>query len=287
MLGKKVGRRQAHSRWGDAIMFLFLALVGAFMILPFVYAVVQSLKPMEELLIFPPKFFVRNPTIENFTDLFMRTNNMWVPFERYIFNSLLVAVVGTATSVLISSLAAYPLAKFVFPGSRFFEKLVILSLLFVYDVVFIPQYILLSKMGLIDTLWSLLLPSFASSLGLYLMKNFMMQLPNDLIEAAKVDGAGNFYTFWRIIMPNVKPAWITLVILSFQAMWNRDTGSYIYTEALKNLPAVFRQISTSNTVATVGISSASAVLLMIPPILVFLFTQNKVVETMAYSGIKG
>ncbi len=287
MLGSKVGRRQAHSRWGDALMFLFLVLVGVFMVLPFVYAIVQSLKPMEELLIFPPKFFVRNPTLDNFLDLFMRTNNMWVPFERYIFNSLLVTVVGTAVSVIISSLAAYPLAKFVFPGSAFFEKVVVLSLLFVYDVTYIPQYILLSRMGLIDTLWALLFPAFASSLGLYLMKNFMVQLPSDLIEAAKVDGAGTFYTFWKIIMPNVKPAWITLVILSFQAMWNRDTGSYIYTETLKNLPAIFRQISVSNTVATAGISAASAVLLMIPPMLVFLFTQNKVVETMAYSGIKG
>ena len=119
------------------------------------------------------------------------------------------------------------------------------------------------------------------------MKNFMTQIPNDLIEAAKVDGAGNWRTFWTIIMPNVKPAWITLIILSFQSMWNRDTGSYIFTEQLKNLPAIFRQISATNTVATAGIASASAVLLMIPPILVFLFTQSQVVETMAYSGIKG
>lgn len=156
-----------------------------------------------------------------------------------------------------------------------------------YEVTYIPQYVLLSKMGLIDTLWSLFLPALASSLGLYLMKNFMTQIPNDLIEAAKVDGAGNWRTFWTIIMPNVKPAWITLIILSFQSMWNRDTGSYIFTEQLKNLPAIFRQISATNTVATAGIASASAVLLMIPPILVFLFTQSQVVETMAYSGIKG
>lgn len=287
MAKQRVGRRQAHSRWGDFFVFLFLALVGVFMALPFIYAVVQSLKPPEELFVFPPKFFVRNPTLENFVNLFLRTNNMWVPFERYIFNSLLVTVAGTAFSVLISSLAAYPLAKFVFPGSRGFEKLIVLSLLFVYEVTYIPQYVLLSKMGLIDTLWSLFLPALASSLGLYLMKNFMTQIPNDLIEAAKVDGAGNWRTFWTIIMPNVKPAWITLIILSFQSMWNRDTGSYIFTEQLKNLPAIFRQISATNTVATAGIASASAVLLMIPPILVFLFTQSQVVETMAYSGIKG
>ena len=257
------------------------------MALPFVYAIVQSLKPMEELFIFPPKFLVQNPTSENFLDLFLRTNNMWVPFERYIFNSVLVTAAATAFSVVISSMAAYPLAKFVFPGSRGFEKLIVLSLLFVYEVTYIPQYVLLAKIGLIDSLWSLFFPALASSLGLYLMKNFMTLIPNDLIEAARVDGAGTWYTFWRIIMPNVKPAWITLVILSFQGLWNRDTGSYIFTESLKNLPAIFRQISASNTVATMGISAASAVLLMIPPIVVFLFTQSKIVETMAYSGIKG
>jgi len=284
---KSTGKRQAHSVAGDIGIFVFLCLVGSFMILPFVFAVVQSLKPMEELFAFPPKFFVRNPTSQNFLDLLMRTNNMWVPFERYIYNSFFITVLGTGLSVVVCSMAAFPLAKFTFPGSKAFERLIVLALLFVYEVTFIPQYILLSQLKLIDSIWVLIIPVVASPLGLYLMKNFMSQLPGDIIESATVDGCGTFAIFMRIVMPNVKPAWITLLILSFQSLWNRDTGSYIFTEQLKNLPAIFRQISASNTIATAGIASASAVILMLPPIAVFLFTQNKVVETMAYSGIKG
>lgn len=283
---KRTGRHQAHSVGGDIVLGLFLSAVGLFMILPFVYSLVQSVKPMEELFVFPPKFYVRNPTLDNFRDLLLHTNNMWVPLERYVFNSIIVAVGGTAGSVIIGAMAAFPLAKFRFFGSRTFEKLIVWALLFVYEVTAIPQYILLSKLQLIDTLWSLLLPALGSTLGLYLMKNFMSQIPDDLIEAATVDGAGYFRIFWSIFMPNIKSAWITVVILTFQSLWNRGTGSYIYTEALKNLPTLLSQISGA-TVSTAGISAAASVIMMLPPIIVFVFSQNQVVETMAHSGIKG
>lgn len=286
-LKSKVGRRANHSIYGDITILIFLCLLGLFMIIPFIYSIVQSLKPIEELFVFPPKFFVRNPTVDNFINLLMSTNNMWVPFERYIFNSIYMTIVGSAGSVIISSMAAYPLAKFLFPGSKMYFKIITLSLLFVYEVTYIPQYILLSKLSLIDTPFAIILPVFASSLGLFLMKQFMSQIPDSLVEAATVDGASTWTTFWVLIMPNVKPAWLTAFILSFQALWNRDTSAFIFTEQLKNLPAMFRQISVSNTIATVGIASAAAVILMIPPILVFVFSQSKILETMAYSGIKG
>ena len=283
----KVGRRANHSIYGDAGIAVFLALLGLFMVIPFVYSIVQSLKPVEELFVFPPKFFVRNPTADNFINLLLSTNNMWVPFERYILNSVYMTIVGSLGSVVIASMAAYPLAKFVFPGSRTYFRIITLSLLFVYEVTYIPQYILLSRLGLIDSPLSIIVPAFASSLGLFLMKQFMSQIPDSLIEAATVDGSSTWHTFWKLIMPNVKPAWLTAFILSFQALWNRDTSTFIFTEQLKNLPAMFRQISVSNTIATVGIASAAAVILMIPPILVFLFSQSRILETMAYSGIKG
>lgn len=283
----RVGRRQTHSFFGDIVLFAFLAFLGAFMLLPFIYAISQSLKPIEELFVFPPRFFVRNPTFDNFLNLFQRTNNMWVPFERYIVNSLMITVIGTVGGVLFAAMAAFPLAKFVFPGSRKYELIITLSLLFVFEVTYVPQYITLSFLRLIDTLWSLILPAMANTLGLYLMKQFMSQLPDSLLEAASVDGASTARQFWSIVMPNIKPAWITATILIFQALWNRDTSSYIFAEQLKNLPAVFRQISSTNTIATVGIGAAAAVLLMIPPIVVFLFSQNRILETMAYSGMKG
>jgi len=284
---KKIGRRQAHSVTGDLTLILFLTLVGSFMVLPFIYSILQSLKPMEELFIFPPKFFVRNPTLGNFMDLFLRTNNMWVPFERYISNSIYISVLGTLLSVLVSSLGAYPLAKMKFKGRVVYEKIIVISLLFVHQVTAIPQYVIMSKLGMIDTMSALIFPAVASSLSIYLMKNFMSQLPDDLIEAAKVDGSSHLRTFAQIVMPNVKPAWITVVILTFQGLWNRGTGAYIYSEQLKNLPTLLTQISASSTVSTAGIAAAAAVFLMIPPVFVFVFSQNKIVETMAYSGIKG
>lgn len=282
----KVGRRQTHSLAGNFFLLLILVVLGAFMMLPFIYAISQSLKPIEELFVFPPKFFVRNPTLDNFIDLFQSTNNMWVPFERYILNSIFMTVLGTAGSVLISAMAAFPLAKFRFPGSRVYELVITMALLFVYEVTAIPQYVVLSSLHLTDTVWAIILPSFAGTLGLYLMKQFMSQLPDALLDAASVDGAGTWRQFWTIVMPNVKPAWITAIILTFQGLWNRDTSSLIFTEQFKNLPAVFRQISATNTISTVGIGAAAAVLLMILPLVVFVFSQSRMLETMAHSGMK-
>lgn len=285
-VGKRIGRRQAHTLGGDIVLAVFLISVGIFMILPFVYSILQSLKPMEELFVFPPKFFVRNPTLANFKNLLLHTNNMWVPVERYIFNSIFISVIGTAASVIVGAMAAYPLAKYHFPGSVLFEKIIVLSLLFVNTVTAVPQFVLMSRLHMVDTIWALLLPSIGSSMSLYLIKNFMSQLPDDLLEAAKIDGAGHMCIFWQIIMPNIKPAWVTVVILVFQGMWNMNTGAVIYSEQLKNLPTLLSQIS-SGTVATAGISAAASVILMLPPVVVFLCSQSQVVETMAYSGIKG
>lgn len=283
----RVGRRQTHSIYGDVILFLFLAVLGAFMLLPFIYAISQSLKPIEELFVFPPKFFVRNPTMDNFINLFQRTNNMWVPFERYIVNSIIITVLGTFGGVVFPAMAAFPLAKFKFPGSRIYEAMIMLALLFVYEVTYVPQYVVISSLKLIDTPWAVILPAMANTLGLYLMKQFMSQIPDTLLDAASVDGASTARQFWYVVMPNIKPAWITAAILMFQALWNRDTSTYIFSEQLKNLPAMFRQISSTSTIATVGIGAAAAVLLMIPPIVVFIFAQSRMLETMAHSGIKG
>jgi ABC-type glycerol-3-phosphate transport system permease component len=162
-----------------------------------------------------------------------------------------------------------------------------MALLFVFEVTYVPQYVILSSLKLINTIWALILPAMANTLGLYLMKQFMSQLPDALLDAANVDGAGTMRQFWSIVMPNVKPAWITATILIFQSLWNRDSSTYIFTEQLKNLPAIFRQISSTNTIATAGIGAAAAVLLMIPPIVVFIFSQSRMLETMAYSGMKG
>ncbi len=282
----KVSKKRLNRKiGGDIAIFIFLALVGAFMLLPFIYSIVQSLKPMSEIFIFPPRFFVRNPTTENFSSLFQMVNTAWVPFLRYLFNSLFVSLVATAAHVILASMAAFPLAKFRFPGSNLLFQIIVVSLLFTTEVTGLPLYIVMAKFHFIDTYMALIFPAIGASLGLFLMRQFMTSIPDSMIEAARVDGAKTFYIFWKIVMPNVKPAWLTCVIFAFQSIWNNDGSQFIYDEAFKTLPTLFRQISEGG-IARAGVSAAAAVLLMIPPIVIFVASQGQVMETMSHSGMK-
>lgn len=279
---KKVNR----SFSGNFTVNVFLLLFGAFMALPMLYAVISAFKPLEELFVYPPRFFVRHTTMENFTLLFQLTSSLWVPFSRYVFNSIFVCVLGTAGSVLFSSMAAYPLAKHEFPGKKLFFGMVVLSLLFSPKITLIPQYIILAKLGWINTYLSIICPVVAGSLGIYLMKQFIEQIPVSVLESARIDGANEYKTFWMIIMPNVKPAWLTLIVFSFQTVWGNNGSAFIYNESLKVLPAVFSQISGGGIVRA-GVGAAGSLFLLIPPVLIFVFTQRSVIETMVHAGIKG
>lgn len=278
-------KRLARSRMGDTTVIALLVVTGCFMALPLVYTVVSSFKPFEEIFLFPPRFFVQRPTLDNFTNLFIVTANSWVPFSRYIFNSVFVSVFTTAAYVLVASMAAYPLAKHNCPGKGLIFNIIILSLLFTPKVTYIPQYIIMAKLGWINTYLSLILPPMGAALGVFLMKQFMEQIPTALIESARIDGSGELRTFFTIIMPNVKPAWLTLVIFTFQAIWNNNGGAFIFDEAKKMLPMAFMQIAAGG-LARFGVSMAASVLLLIPPIIAFIFTQANVIQTMSQAGIK-
>ncbi len=281
----RTGRMLGRSRGGNFVMFFLLFVCGAFMVLPIVYSILQSLKPLNEINLFPPRFFVTRPTLSNYKKLLNLSANLWVPFSRYVFNSFFISITVTVLSVLISSMCAYPLAKYRFPGSKWIFRIIVLALLFSTQVTYIPQYVLLSKMKMINTYWAMILPPLSGTLGLYLMKQYMTALPDSLLEAAKLDGAGEYRVFWTIVMPNVKPAWLTLVIFSFQSIWNSSNNSYIYKEQLKMLPTVMSQMAASG-VARVGVGAAASVVLMIPVILLFIFTQRNIIDTMANSGMK-
>lgn len=274
-----------RSRSGNAVIFTVLTLLGLFMALPLIYAVIQSIKPLEELFIFPPRFYVSHPTFDNFRDLITVSSSLWVPFERYVLNSIFVSAVSTAGHVILASMAAYALAKHKFPGATIIFNIIVLALMFSAPVTALPSYIVMAKLGLINNYLALILPALASPLGLYLMKQFMTQIPEAMLEAARIDGAREFRIFFCVVMPQVKPAWLTLIIFAFQAAWNQTGGSFIYNEELKVLPTILNQIS-SGGIARAGVASAAAVLLMIPPIATFLITQSNVIETMSHSGMK-
>lgn len=266
-------------------MFAFLAAVGAFMALPLVYAINAAFKPLDEIFLFPPTLFVRNPTTSNFTDLMNLLGSSWVPFSRYIFNTVFITGMGVVGHVLLASAAAYPLAKFNFPGKNILFTTVVLSLMFSSQVTSIPNYIIMSWTGLIDSYWAVIVPAFAFPLGLYLMKQFMEQIPDSLIEAAKIDGATEYRIFWTIVMPNVKPAWLTLMILLFQALWGTDGNGFIYSEQLKTLHYASNQIIQGG-IARAGVGAAVALILMSVPIALFVISQTRIIETMATSGMK-
>lgn len=276
----------SRSAYGNFFVFIFLAVVALFMALPAIYSIIQSLKPIEELFAFPPKFFVRNPTLANYKRAIRLASSSWVPFSRYLSNSVFVSITGTVLYVIIASLAAYPLAKTKIPGVKVLSSLVVWMLLFSAEVTMIPRYIVISTLGIIDTYFAILLPALAGSFGVFLMKQFMSNsIPNEVLEAARIDGANEFKIFWRIVMPCVRPAWLTLIIFTFQSMWSATGGSYIYSEQLKTLPSVLSTIAGGG-IARSGAGAAVAVLLMIPPVVIFIISQSSIMDTMAHSGLK-
>lgn len=280
-------RRTKASVVGDISTYLLLILYATVMSLPLIYAVVQSVKPYNELFIFPPRFFTKNPTLMNFRKLFDLTSTSWVPFSRYVFNTILNTVVGTVVHILSAAMCAYPLAKNKFPGKNFIFNLVVWSLLFTGGVTEIPVYLVMSYMGIVDTYFAYWLPEIAATMGVFLLKQNMAEIPNAMIEAARIDGAGDWKILWSIVMPSIKPAWLTLAIFSFQRNWNATASSYIYTETLKTLPTALSQITAAGSVARAGEAYAASVLMMIPPIIFFVFAQSSTVKTMAHAGIKG
>lgn len=282
----KVGAKTYRSIGGNIGTFIFLLIIALFMLLPLVFVVSSAFKPLSELFIFPPKLFPMNPTLDNFKDLSSLLGDSWLPFSRYVFNSLAVTVIGTFGNIIFSSMAAYVLSKHDFPGKNILFQTVVLSLLFSTVVTGIPNYIIITKLHMINTVWALILPLLPSSLGLFLMKQFMDQMiPDTLLEAARLDGAGENRIFFSICLPLVKPAIMTLLIYSFQGIWNSTGGSYIFDEKLKTLPTALNNIITSG-ISRTGVSSAVSLLLILPPIAVFLFAQSNVLQTMATSGMK-
>lgn len=281
----KKKKRINRSKGGDIALFIFLAIFGCFSALPLVLTVSNAFKPLDEIFLYPPRFFVKNPTLNNFSDLVNALGSSLVPFSRYFFNTILVTIVGTFGHIIISSMCAYPLAKYKVPGGAVIFGLVVYSLMFPSSVTAIPNYIVLNFFGLIDTYWSIILPAFAYSMGLFLMKQFMSSVPTSLIEAAKIDGAGEFKIYYKIVMPLVKPAWVTLIILLFQSLWSTYGSSTIYREDYKMVSYALNQIATAGA-ARQGTLAAVSLIMIIVPIVVFVISQSQVMETMAHSGMK-
>lgn len=282
---RKREKQLNRSMAGNTLLFILMIICGVFMALPLVMIINNALKPLDELYQFPPKIFVRNPTLENFSDLFVLMNDSWIPFSRYILNTIIITGLGMVGHVVVASLAAYPLAKHRFPAKNILFSMVVLSMMFSWTVTQIPQYLIISWLGINNNYLALILPAWSFGMGLYLMKQFMEQLPDSLMESARLDGASEWHIFWTIIMPNVKPAWLTLAIFQFQQMWGNTGSMFLRDEQLKPLQFALQQI-TAGGVARAGAAAAVTFIIAAVPITFFLICQSNVLETMTTSGMK-
>ena len=282
---KKVSRSTA----GTAMLVIVLLIFALFMAIPIFLMIANSFKPQDELFVFPPTLIPRSPTLKNFRDMFTVMSSSDVPFLRYVFNSIFITGLGAAGHIILSSMCAFPLAKKKFPGKNVIFNTVVLALMFNATVTNIPNYLVMTGLDWIDTYYALIVPAFGMPLGLYLMKQFMEQIPDSLLEAARIDGASQWKIFWRIVMPNVRSAWMTLLLLSVQNLWGIASSNFIYKEELKTLPYALGQIQGTGTainISRAGIGAAVQVFMMIIPVLIFVFSQSNIIETMSSSGLK-
>ena len=283
---KSEAKRYTRSKDGNFFYFFFIIAAGCISVLPLIYCICTSLKPLDEILIFPPRFFVHRPTIANYTALPELLSNLRVPLSRYIFNSLFATLATTFLYVVVASMAAFVLCKSKIKFKKTIFYIIQFSLLFNAYTLSVPQYLIFTWMNIIDTYWVYILPHFASTMGVFLMKQYMEgALPNALLEAAKIDGAGYFRIFWTIVMPIVKPMWLTLTLFTFRDVWATVPSGTIFSETLKTLPTIMSQI-TAGGVARSGSSMAVTCLLMIPPVVVYMISQSNVMESMSSAGIK-
>ena len=285
-----MGEKKVKLTLGWAILYGFMLLLVLFTALPLVYVVSTAFKPLDELFIWPPRFLVRRPTTQNFTNLVISLGSSTVPFVRFIFNSVFVTAVSVFFTV--SSLGAYGLVKHKPPGSKTLFNIIIAALMFSPHVTRIPTYMVMNALGLVNTYWSLILTYIAVAYNFFLMKQFTEQFPNDLLEAARIDGAKEFKVFWKIVMPSLTPAWSTLVVFSFVRIWNDYFTPLIFisSQAKKTMPLALQTIAggpATMSIGRAGAVAAATFIMIIPTIVIFTTAQKKVMETMTHSGIKG
>ena len=276
--------------FGQLKFFLFLVPLGVFMVMPIVFIFSQSLKPLDELFLYPPRFFVMEPTLENITRLISVSDITTIPATKYLFNSLVMSTIVVALSLAVSAMTGFALSKMDFKLRKVLFEVNTIALMFVPAAVTIPRYLVVEQLGLLDNYLGHILPLLALPVGVFLIKQFVDQIPNELIEAARMDGAKDLVVFWRIVMPVISPAMATVAILSFQMAWNNiETSSlYMSKETLKTFAFYMSTLSTAieNNVAGQGMAAAAAMLMFVPNLIIFIFMQSRVMDTMAHSGIK-
>lgn len=286
--GTKINPKTFHK--SQLKFYAILLPVALLMGLPIVYIFNHAFKPLDELFAYPPRFIVQKPTMNNFTQLLESANIGTIPVSRYLFNSMMISLVVVGVTILVGTMAGYVLSKKHFRGRKLLFEINHLALMFVSAAVAIPRYLVIDRLGLINTFWVHIFPLVALPIGLFLIKQFVDQIPDEMIEAAAMDGANDFQVYWRVILPLIKPAIATVAILAFQAAWNNVETSdlYINSDHLKSFAFYMSTLTNSqgNTIAGQGLSAAASLIMFLPNLIIFIFMQKQVMDTMAHSGIK-
>ncbi len=301
-----IGMNPARFERGQLKFLAYLVPIALVMMLPILFIVSNAFKPLDELFVYPPKFFTLRPTFDNFSNLTATSANKAIPASRYLFNSLVSTLTVVALTLLITTCAAYCMSKKKYKLKKALFELNTISLMFVPVAVAIPRYFIIEKLGLINSFLSAIIPLLAMPVGLFLVKQFVDQLPDALVEAASIDGASDYYIVFHIILPNILPALATVAMLTFQSAWNSTEASvyYIHNEAIKNFAYYLTTLTgtggnandmvgaltgagnVASAVASMGISAAGTLIMFIPNVLLFVILQSRVINTMAYSGMK-
>jgi len=276
----RAGQR-ASSRW-----WIYLLLIAGILLMvgPFLWMVLGSLKPQAEFLVNPPTFLPKAPTADNFERLFSKLD-----FPRFFFNSSVVALVVTVGNVLFCPMLGYALAKLEWRGKRLIMGLVLATLMVPAGITLIPNFVLMRNLGLVNTYPGLILPFLVGPFGVFLTRQFMYGIPDELLEAARIDGANEWRIFWQVVIPLTVPVLATLGILTFLGSWN----SFIYPLVMAQepemytLPVALATFATGDHQSDHGLLMAGSVVLVVPVLIIFILFQRWITEGIATTGLKG
>lgn len=278
--------KQSRSKLGNIMMFLFMFIFGCFSMLPLILMVSNSLKPINELYMYPQQFLPVSPTVSSYKTLFNLLSDTWIPFTRYLSNTIFITLTVVVGRIILCSIAAYPLAKLNFKGKATLNTLVMFSLMFSTTINDIANYIIVDAFGWVDTYFAVIVPLVGNSMGLFIIRNYTGAAVHDsLLEAARLDGCDEIKCYFKIVMPLIRPAWLTVAILGIQEVWGATHTTYLYSEELKTLPYALSQITSGNMLKQ-GAAQAGAVLMLIVPVVMFLVSQARIINAMGTSGIK-
>ena len=290
---KKVGLRKkdkevslSRSSFGTFGISFTLFVISLFMAVPLLYTILQSVKPIEEYYIYPPRFFVMNPTMDSYRAIISSIDSLGVPFTRYLFNAVFTTLVGTLSYLFLSLITAYPVAKSKIKIVAILNAFLVYAMLFHNDTMAMLRYVVMSKIGIIDTYWAVILPGLASTMGIFLIAQFIRaNIDDSILEAARIDGAGEFKILFNIVAPAIKAGWLTALIFIFQSYWNQGSSNAIFSEELKHISVAMQSIAASG-ITRAGTGMAVTLILMIPTVIIFLWNQRSIMNTMAHSGLK-